>query len=98
MDFLRSSTRVYQFRVKPVARCLAKKKREEIKNARSYASLEMLNCKIYGVRKSQRSQVYKINPDARSRFTALRRLSVLRARENLINVTDVIKASFDYHR
>lgn len=27
MDFLRSSTRMYQFRVKPVARCLAKKER-----------------------------------------------------------------------
>lgn len=76
----------------------SRQKKRENKKYALVCLVEVLNCEIYGIRKSQRGQVYKINPDARPRFTALRRLSVLRARENLINVADAIKVSFDYHR
>lgn len=45
---------------------------------------------LWRPRKSRRDQVYKINPDARSRFTALRRQSDAFSRRNLVNVADTM--------
>lgn len=68
MDFLRSiGPRVHQFRVKPLLRW-AKKKKAKCACIRAGGAL---NWEIYSARKSRRDQVYKINPDAWSRFTAL---------------------------